>query len=118
MKTTKKDFQDYQKWVRFYVKKFGLTDYQLFFEHGALHNANAMVATNITGRNASFSLSTFIHDNDMIGRNMKFFARHEVCHLLIADVSDLVGDYCTKAEHQKQDEALVVRLTDLLSDIK
>lgn len=116
MKTTKKDFKDFEKWCRFYINKFGLNDYSIFFNHTDTGDAIARVSIAILSRTATFQLNTSVYRDDMVGKSWRYFARHEVCHLLIADVSNLVGSYCSEDESKRADEALTCRLTNLLDD--
>lgn len=117
MKTTKKEFEEYKKWINYYVKEFGLIDYVLYFDHADIGNSNARVSIGITQRTATFILNTKIDPRDKEdGKDMRYYARHEVCHLLIADVSNLVGSFASEDEAKRADEALVVKLTNLLKD--
>lgn len=117
MKTTKKDFEEFKKWVKYYIEKFHLIDYDYYFDHADIGEANARVSIRIIARVATFQLNTKIDPRDREdGKDMKYYARHEVCHLLIADVSNLVGGFVTEDESNRADEALTVKLTKLLEN--
>lgn len=108
-----KDYKDFERWVRYYLNRYGLNDWTVYFEHKELDAAVAQVNISAVSRGATFSLATNHYDKDT-----RATARHEVCHLLIADLSHLVGTYCSEEEHRKTDEALVCRLTNLLDEEK
>ena len=107
--TTIKDFNEYKKWVSFYLNKFGLNDWTVYYAHKELRGSVAEVDIDTVARGATFSLNKNNNSGDIKGD-----ARHEVCHLLIADLSHLSGSYCTEEQHKQVDEALVCRLTNLL----
>jgi len=114
--TTKKDFALYRKWVNYYLKKYGLNDWTVYFAHDEFPDALAQCRVRIISRGVTFALNKKLHEEDYKSLDIRHTARHEVCHLLIADVSNLVGSYCSEDEWKRADEALVCRLTNLLED--
>jgi len=115
-KTTKKDFALYRKWVNFYLKRYGLNDWTVHFAHDDCGKAMAQCRTAIISRGVTFALNKELTEEDYKSLDIRHTARHEVCHLLIAEVSHLVGSFCSEDEWKRADEALVCRLTNLLSD--
>lgn len=115
MKTTKKHFEEYQKWCKHYMAKYGINDWTVYFAHEDLSNAVAQCRTAIIGRGVTFVLATEPnmepHELDIRAR-----ARHEVIHAMIAPLSNLCGSFCSEDEWKQADEALVCRLTNLLDD--
>lgn len=118
VKTTKKDFEQYKKCVNYYLHKYGLNDWMVFFAQDDCDNALTQCRTGITSRSATFALNKEIHKEDYEFLDIRRTARHEVCHLLISDVSHLAGTFCSEDEWKRADEALVCRLTNLLEDKK
>lgn len=115
MKTTKTHFSDFQRWVSYYLDRYGLNDWTVYFRHEDIGDGVAQCRRGIISRGVTFSLNTKPNiDNAEL--DLKRIARHEVCHLLISEVSDLVGSFCSEDELKRADEALVARLTNLLPE--
>lgn len=115
-KTTKKDFAEFCKWVRHYMKEFGLNDWTVYFAHEEVKGGVASCSARIISRGVTFTLSTEPLVANKEELNIKETALHEVIHLLIAPVSHLVGSYTSEDEWRQADEALVCRLTSILSN--
>ena len=117
MKTTNKDFQEFKKWCNYYLLKYGMNDWTVYFEHEEIKNGVASCSVNGEQRGLILTLAKdpSVTKEELAIRDT---ARHEVIHALISPVSHLVGDFCTETEWKRQDEALVCRLTNLLDDTK
>lgn len=86
-KTTLEQFETFKNYINYYLTEFNLTDWLVYFDFCKLKNRNAECSTDILGRAVTFSLNTQIYYTDE--NEIKECALHEVCHLLIADISDL-----------------------------
>ena len=114
MKTSKKDFDEYKKWCLYYMDKFKLDDWQIYFELGEL-NSIAKCATNVGNRNVTFALTKELEELSTQS-SMKSNARHEVCHVLIAELDILIANHCTEDEQKMANERLTCKLSNLFKD--
>lgn len=92
---------------------FGIVDWTVHYEFKNIKGGLAETEYDTKTRGVTFTLNKK-YDADVKEHSMERTAKHEVCHLLIADLSSLVGGYCTEEEHDRADEALVCRLTNIL----
>ena len=85
-KTSKEDYEYFQKQVTSYQKQLGLTDWKIYFEHYTHENSMAWIKRDQEGRCCTIGLSIdWAHQK--VSRDMiKSCARHEVLHLLLADL--------------------------------
>lgn len=115
MKTTTKQFEEYKKWVNYYIDKFNLDEWDIYFSLEEVP-IEEFAGTTIKyfGRTANFRLAKELDDATLNGTTMKETARHEVCHLLISELDILIGAYVTNDEHKLANERLTVKLCHLL----
>lgn len=91
--TSKKDFKYFCAQVKYYVREFGLGDYEINFDHKdfadegePLCNSIAGVRENSSSKAATFLLNKDWSDNESPNEaNLKRCAIHEVGHLLLCD---------------------------------
>ena len=86
-KTTPEQFELFKKYVNYYIIEFNLFDWAVYFELKRLDDCQARCSTDIKSRVVTFSLGIQIYYTS--DEDIKNCALHEVCHLLIADISDL-----------------------------
>lgn len=115
MKTTTKQFTEFKKWVLYYMEKFNLDEWDCYFSLKDM-TAMAQAEYKYLGRNIDFSLNEEIEVLSLRETSLKEIARHEVCHILSAELNSLIGAYCTEDEQKLADEKLAVKLTKLLAD--
>ncbi len=88
-KTTQKDFDVFKSEIERLLDKFHISDWRVKFSLEKLENSNAECSTHSVTRICSFYLSTEI---DLFNDDeIKETALHEICHLLVADIGDLVN---------------------------
>ena len=85
-KTSKSDFEFFKKWVLFYQKELGLTDWKIYFEHEKADGCMAYINRDHTGRCCTIGLSKDWKHHPVSRDQIKTSARHEVLHLLLADL--------------------------------
>lgn len=120
MKTTKAHYKLFQAECRKWLRKFGLIDWRVTFFHEdwseSCGPANAWCRWNQRGRTASLCLATdwgwseTSITNDMI-RNK---ALHEVCHLLMARITDMAECYVAKDEVEEEAHCIIRRIENVL----
>lgn len=113
MKTTQKDFKEFIKWVEYYIEKFQLDEWDIYFKFKNIDSV-ASVTIKHLGRTALFTLDKDT-DSELIF-DIKETARHEVCHLIISELDVCTANYITEDEHKLANEKLTVKLTRLLED--
>ncbi len=113
MKTTKKEFEEYKKWCLYYMDKFKLDDWDIYFELGNTEESIAHTNIKVYGRSVTFGLSDDIGE---LGRQTTFkeSARHEVCHVLISELDALIATHVSEDEQTLANEKLTVKLARLL----
>ena len=116
VKTSKAEFAVYKDWVKHYLKKYGLNDWTVYYSHDSCESSLAQCRAQIVSRGVTFAFNKELTKEAYEELDLRDTARHEVCHLLISDVSHLVGSFCSEDEWKRADEALVCRLTQLLDD--
>jgi len=117
MKTTKKQFAEFEKECRRLQRVMGLTDFDLSISHSpgpSRHQAGIEVDSDVAA--ASIFLNTDTAGSYFV--NISEIALHEMCHLLIADLDALArARFVTDEEIFKTDEKLTNRLVTLLTPI-
>jgi len=119
MRTTKKDFVKFQKECTIWLDRFWLREWQVFYSWQDLDDGTAARTEYAHhSKNVEFSLN---RRQDPKGGHRQFeqsiedLAKHEVIHLLLADLIGLAESrYCTKEEIESAEHALVQKLMKLL----
>lgn len=117
-KTTDEEFQIFVDECKRLIDKLNLDDWTFYYQHKKLDGANAQAITNIVSRSATLKLSTNYDcgTNDVI-QDIKESARHEVCHIFLADISDLIGSrWVTQDEYQQASERITRKLENVIKD--
>ena len=119
MKTTKKDFLIFKKWFLHYQKFYGLTDWDVYFEHGVLKDAYATITSDCMARKATVRFATAWPMRERTEMEFRRCALHECNHLLIARLR-WIGTcrYVGEEEIHEEDEALVIRLTAIIAELE
>ena len=100
-KTTKKDFAEFKKEAEKWLDYFGLTEWELYWEHSDIGDATARCQFNDTQKTLLFILNTKTNSK----LNFRLSAFHEVCEALLAPMTDLVlntynSDITTRYSHE------------------
>lgn len=109
--TTPEEFEWFKMECTYWVKKFGITQWQIFFQHAeskADKDFAAWAITNYTNRSVVLGLGLDYHDSGEREFNISRDAFHEVCELLLNDVvviakmdiSQMQLDELTKSTHE------------------
>lgn len=115
MKTTKKNFVTFKKYCEYYQRLFGLNNYQVDYEHVELDDAYASITISHDGHVVGISFATDWDGRELIDKELKTSARHEMCHLLTDKLFWLSSSrHVTESEVKEANEDLVVRLSNIL----
>ena len=87
MKTTKEHFKAFEKEARRMIDMLGMKDWQISFKCCELKDI-ASVSYSTVGRWAKFELADDIDEDNIYIFEPERYARHEVYHLLLADICD------------------------------
>ena len=89
-KTTKKDFQEFKKEAWYWIEYFGLKSWEYDFRHEKtdFENARAEYTAYLEARYVCIRLNiTFAFKPNL--KEIRSAAFHEICHLLLIDLSQL-----------------------------
>jgi hypothetical protein len=114
-KTTTAKYELFVAECRRLLKKFNIDTWQIYFELRKLDGSQAQIITDTVLRVATISLntSTSLHTDEMI----KGTALHEICHLLISEISDLATmRYVSSNDVVQACESVTRKLENLLRD--
>ena len=85
-KTSPKDFEFFKKEVIKYQKLLGLTDWKIYLDHESVENSLAWIRRDQEGRCCTIGLSVK-WDHQKVSRDLiASSTRHEILHLLLADL--------------------------------
>ena len=107
-----KRLKEFESRVEHWRDLLGITSFDLSVEQGTLDDGTlADVTRDVDSRSCAVRLHEPPEGND----DLDSLARHEMIHVLLADLSALAHSReATHAEIERAEEALVVRLTRLL----
>lgn len=118
LKTTKKHFEEFKKYHREYLERYGLFQWRFEYKHERLEDCYAESELNFTGKTASVTLATaWTKTRPLNSEELRRLAKHEVNHALLhslywhAKVRFIQPDALEEAE-----EAIVRRLDRLIPD--
>ncbi len=115
MLTTKTDFNFFQKECRQLINTWGLTDWNIYFSHQLLGDCLGSIVTNARTRMATIFLASDWEDHVTTEKTIKEVAKHEVLHLLFADLRTCAFDrHATEGDIYKAEEAVVSRLMKII----
>ncbi|MCK5612487.1 hypothetical protein KAR91_62015 [Candidatus Pacearchaeota archaeon] len=118
MLTTKAHFEYFQNRIRYWYKQFKLSGWRLDFDHYDIGDNYARVRANTVGRVVSFELALEWSRPDIYPpnqANLDECARHEVIHLILGPVNNLMyARFVTRDEIGAAEETLVRHLEELL----
>ena len=100
------------------ARLWGVNDIKLYFHHGK-REARASFVGRDTKRVGTLTLSTHWEEHDgrpdpVTDDEIRSVARHEMAHALVLPVACLIGDFTTRDEAERAEEALVQRLMRIL----
>jgi len=81
-KTTKKNFAEFKKECEYWIEYFGLSDWQIHFDHCEVKDGRASCWADIIGKLCTIELSTEWNASP-VKWEIKKVAFHEICELLI-----------------------------------
>jgi len=112
--STLEDLKEFEKWCRYYLNKYKLNSYYSFFERADTDHSDGTVCINLDSMTITFSLNTKIYSSK---ESLKLLAKHEVCHVVTAEVTELAYKrYVTRDQLEQGCETVTNRLTSLLED--
>ena len=94
MKTTKKHFEIFKKEAEYWIQKFGLLDWNIYFSWGVEDGTNkAEVCSNASAMNATIYLTkNWTAEEPLCEKEIRENAFHEICHVLLAPMNNFRGN--------------------------
>lgn len=110
-------FKFFCRKCRYWLKQFGITDYTVYFSlEENIFDAAAEVRIDSEGRGLTFVLPANLDDTSR--QSVDHSAIHEVAHACVAKLAEVAHDrYATKKEINDAEEAVVCRITTLISNL-
>lgn len=110
-KLTEKDFEEFKKHCQYYIQKFNLKDWRVYYDFKKLKDLNAQCVRDVNNHTSTLTLSKQIEEELTI----KELAKHECIHVLVGTLSDYATTrYLERREVNLEEERLVVILEKLL----
>jgi hypothetical protein len=101
---------------RYWLKQFGITDYTVYFSLDKIQPTPAEVRVDSEGRGLTFVLPMELEDTSR--QSVDHSAIHEVAHAAVAKLTALAHDrYATEKDIDDAEEAVVCRITTLISNL-
>jgi len=107
----KKDFKKFVSSCKFWIDKFGITEWDIEFKHHKIDSV-ARTTYNCSAKIACFQLTTNGEGDFLLQNDLHKLALHEVLHLLLADFGNAI-DKTKDFEHDlviAHEHAIVMRL--------
>jgi len=116
-KTTKKEYEIFQKEFNRLIKLFGLIYYDITFTHKIDDNNYASITVDEESKRATVNFTTYLSRDELSDFNPKRIGRHEASHLLINRLGWL-GEkrYATESEIDEEEEKIVRILAKVLNE--
>lgn len=114
-KTTQRDFEVFKAEVSKLLKKYHVIDWRIRFSMEEMPDNNAECCTRVIYKTCLFRINTniYLYSDEEIRQ----IALHEVCHLLIADISDLAYiPFKTEDQVEQATETVAHRIGNLLTE--
>ena len=109
------DYKKFKESFLYWREKFGLTQYQIYFEHAKLNSAFANIVVDEQGKVATVKLCTENSGLDAKVFNPEKNGKHEAIHLLLHRLAWLGEQrYTASSEISDEEEAAVTRLEYVL----
>ena len=104
-KTSKEDFEYFQDQCLKYIKQLGLLDFKIYWEHAKHPDAYAYITPEVNDGQAVIGLAINWGTQKVTKQMLTYCAKHEVLHLLIADLVEVgkrrnsIAEDFTRAQH-------------------
>ena len=107
-KTTKKHFEIFKIEAGYWIRRFGLLDWEISYAYGCFNNDNlAEIAVNTTARSAIIRLAKeWIDYRPITEKAIRRYAFHEVCHLLTVTFDSSHDEWDSQDKEIKNDSEI------------
>lgn len=112
MKTNKKHFEIFKKECEYWIDRFELSNWEIFFEFKKEKDieARALCSTDEVGRIVNIDFSDeFLGFDKITNEDIKQTAKHEIIHLLLADIANQKHNVFSSEREWRKDLEIVVR---------
>jgi len=109
MKTSKKDFEYFKERCQYWMDLFNLNDWEMFFKYVKHKHYNASMQPDFEARQIVIEMSEVLVDMDR-DNFIDYLSFHEVCHVLLADISGYGYAYFSKASIVEEQHKIIGKL--------
>lgn len=119
MKTSKRDFESFQRYCHLWADRFGLLDWQIRYEHRS-HNRDgrkffATTDAHPHSRLAVVALSVSWPGLTVTAERLDSTALHEILHIVLAEMEEVAWErFVSEAEYNAAREISIVRLENAI----
>lgn len=115
-KLNKEEIENFKKEFLYYLEKFGLSHYTVYYEPRVSNTELAQVRYNVKDCNCTLYYSDNKLDDDEIVVFKNGTAKHEAIHILTGELMCLaIMRYATEDQIEKAEETLVNKLEKLIA---
>ena len=116
-RTSKKEFMEFVKWCKYYIKKFGLTDYEFRFFHDDYDDRAVIACTDVDTAHAVANIWLYKTVRGIAVRNFRNHALHEILHIVVDPLIDKGwARFVSKEEVLEAIEMVNARLVNIVKD--
>jgi hypothetical protein len=115
-KLTDKQISDFYDYVAYYKKYFGLTDWEIFCYADEMDGCFGHSDWEVKHKKATIRVNINIPADWLAQFNLKRLAKHEVAHILLAEMDDELR--CSEYDNCRIVEAVIHRICDLPEEEK
>lgn len=110
MKTTKKDFELFKSFCDGHIKRLGLVEWSVHYNHGYIDGSYAETGYKLSGGVATITLSKHWDDlRPKTDEHINRLALHEVLHIVMAPLFAEAGERYTNQMALETAEHLIIR---------
>ena len=117
MKTTKKDFQEFKKWITYYQDMFNLKNFRITCFHGhddAPSDSFAAIWYDVRVGAADVVFCSDYDSQSAKILNIRRVAKHEMVHLLLSEIVHLAREYNTPENLLEKEGEHVCRILECI----
>lgn len=116
--TPRQEFEEFKRECEKWIKFFGLTDFQIYYEHRPMKDCFGQCDIDVPGRVCTIALSNNVTEENEPFKHISTTAFHEVLHVFFAKITHLATcRYCQPEEIREEEEGLIRRFENTVYPI-
>lgn len=123
-KTTKTDFREFETWIRYYERKFGLMDWNIDVKHEDLSrtkhaDAIAWCYPNMDNKFCCIRLNKTLPNAADIKVSMRRVALHEIIHVILDPLYDVAwARFLDELQLKQKNEQVATHLSNIIESLE